>query len=221
MSDAIERRDVLDLGFVELIDFMGGDNAVVDAARVSFGKRAEQYTDDQNERLLRYLAEHDHGTPREMVTFKFRVKAPVLVWWHWVRHRMASYNFISGRYVPFDEREVHRPDTWRIQSKSNKQGSDGEVDPDLGFLASMKLDRVYALCFETYDWMLDKGFAKEQARLCLPGWALYYEAIFQVNARSLDNFLRLREGEDAQAEIRQYASAIRDIVHTTHPKLYP
>jgi thymidylate synthase (FAD) len=221
MSDAIERRDVLDLGFVELIDFMGDDNAVVDAARVSFGKRADQYTDDQNERLLRYLAEHDHGTPREMVTFKFRVKAPAIVWWHWVRHRMASYNFISGRYVPFNETEVYRPSTWRRQSKSNKQGSHGEMDPDMGVLIDLKRDRLYDEAFELYDWLLKQGVAREQARLVLPFGACYYEAIFQVNARSLDNFLRLREGEDAQAEIRQYASAIRDIVHTTHPKLYP
>lgn len=236
MTEALLRRDVLDRGYVELIDYMGTDDAPVDAARVSFGKRAEQYTPEQNDRLAEYLQDHNHETPFEMITFKFRVKAPVLVWWHWVRHRIASYNFISGRYVPFDETEVYRvdEDKWRLQSKSNKQGSSGEFlpevanrdDPDSwapnnGVAIDRAVTKLYEQAFKLYQSMLDTGIAREQARLVLPFGACYYEAIVQMNARSLANFLHLRRGGDAQSEIRDYADALHSIVHETHPRTFP
>lgn len=218
---ALKRVDTLDRGFVELIDFMGDDDAVVDAARVSFGKSANQYTDEQNERLTKYLLDHNHGTPFEMVTFKFRVKAPVLVWWHWVRHRMASYNFISGRYVPFDETEVHRPGAWRRQDPNVKQGSFGQFDGKLAVLFDTRRDQLYQQAFDLYNEMLDAGVAREQARLVLPFGACYYEAIVQMNARSLKNFLDLRRAGNAQSEIRDYADAVYTIVNQTHPRLFP
>lgn len=218
---ALHRREVLDRGFVELIDFMGDDDAVVDAARVSFGKSAHQYTDEQNERLTKFLRDHNHGTPFEMVTFKFRVKAPVLVWWHWVRHRIASYNFISGRYVPFDETEVHRPAAWRRQDPNVKQGSFGSFDGKQALLFDALREELYAQAFALYQQMLDAGVAREQARLVLPFGACFYEAIVQMNARSLGNFLALRRGGDAQSEIRDYAEAVYSIVHETHPRIFP
>jgi thymidylate synthase (FAD) len=223
-GDAIIHRKVLDDGFVELIDAMGSEDAVVDAARVSFGKAASNYTPAKNDRLLRYLREHHHDTPFEMVAYKLRVRAPVLVWWHWVRHRMASYNFISGRYVPFEETAVHRVanDAFRKQSASNKQGSAvGEfIDPGTGAWYNSEVDDLYRRAFALYQQMLDDGVAREQARLVLPFAAVYYDAIVMMNARSLANFIKLRASPDAQFEIRSYAEAVRDIVRQHHPRLW-
>jgi thymidylate synthase (FAD) len=215
------RREVLDRGYIELIDQMGDDNRPIDAARVSFNKTADQYSEKQNDGLRRFLLEHDHGTPFEHLYFTFRVKAPVIVWWHWVRHRVASYNFISGRYVPFDETEVYVPTEWRLQSKDNKQGSDGVLVEEVGEEYCRRVGALYLDCFELYQDMLDAGVAKEQARLVLPFGACYYEAYVTMNARSLENFLRLRRAGDAQSEIRDYGEALFEILHETCPKTFP
>ncbi len=217
------RREVLDSGFVELIDFMGDDDAPVDAARVSFEKSANQYTTEQNDRLMRFLIDNEHGSPLEMVTFKFRVSAPVVVWWHWVRHRMSNFNFASGRYIPFKENRVYIPTSWRIQSKTNKQGSDPDarLSPELSEEFNKRRDDLYLAAYGLYNEMLEHGVAREQARLVLPFAAVYYEAIFQANARSLMNFIALREKPDAQLEIREYAKAIKSIVSETHPRIFP
>jgi thymidylate synthase (FAD) len=222
MTNAFRKIEVLDGGHVQLLGFLGDDDAPVDAARVSFTKQARNYSKEQNDKLTKYLLEHNHGSPFEMVTFKFHVKAPVVVWWQWVRHRMASYNFMSGRYVELDDRDVHRPVTWRKQSKSNKQGSEpgATIPADIGHYFNTERNRLYEECFRLYQEMLDNGVAKEQARLVLPFAAAYYEAIFQVNARSLMNFLSLREDSHAQEEIRLYAQALRQIVSITHPRLF-
>ncbi len=213
---------------------MGDDNAPVDAARVSFGKDSSQFTDEQNDKLRTYLLAHHHETPFEMVTFKFRMRAPVVVWWHVVRHRIASYNFISGRYTAFSETDVYLPkdDEWRLQSSSNKQGSDGFLpatpDPDNidswtpnnGRWVCEQVDDLYEQAFNLYGRMLQMGIAREQARLVLPFAAVYYDAIVQFNGRSLMNFLRLRTSGDAQSETRDYAEAIKRIVQKTHPKTF-
>jgi thymidylate synthase (FAD) len=218
------QRDVLDQGSVQLIEVMGDKNAVVDAARVSFDKTSEFYSEDKNDGLLRYLIAHHHETPFEMVCFKFRINAPVVVWWHWVRHRIASYNFVSGRYVPLDEKQVYRVanGAWRLQSVSNKQGSSGEFLPPYpnGELINKEIDQLYAKSFDLYDRMLSLGIAREQARLVLPFAACYYNAIVLMNARSLLNFIRLRNAGDAQSEIRDFAAATNEIVLSTHQKLF-
>lgn len=228
MSDAIERREVLDKGYVELIDFMGDEDAVVDAARVSYASRAAAHTEEENARLLAYLIAHKHTTPFEMCVFKMRIKAPVIVWWQFVRHRLASYNFVSGRYTKL--KEVYRvaDDAWRLQSTTNKQGSSAEFLPATdetdwmycGSYMSAMVGDLYQKAFDLYNHMLDAGVAREQARLVLPFAACYYEAIVCMNARSLMNFLSLRQDSHAQSEIQAYANAIRDIVSTTHPKLF-
>jgi thymidylate synthase (FAD) len=223
-GDALLHSKVLDDGYVELIDFMGNADAVVDAARVSFGRRASTETPEKNARLLRYLREHHHDSPFEMVAYKFRVRAPVVVWWHWVRHRVASYNFISGRYVPFTETSVYRVanNAWRKQSGSNKQGSaPGEfIDETLGAYYNEQISDLYREAFAIYEDMLGNGVAREQARLVLPFGAVYYDAIVMMNARSLANFIRLRAAPDAQDEIRAYADAVRGIVAEKHPQLW-
>ena len=217
------RRTVLDKGSVELVDFMGDDDAPVDAARVSFDRRADEFPEHQNDKLFRFLMDHAHKSPTEMMVAKFRVVAPVVVWWHWVRHRMASYNFVSGRYVQFDEDQFMEvaANEWRLQSKSNKQGSDGLLDPVRGALLTDQLRKHTKSAFMCYEAALAAGVAREQARLFLPFAACYYPAIVQMNASSLLNFLFLRRGGDAQSEIRAYADALHSILTETHTRIFP
>jgi len=209
------RRSVLDHGFVELLDVMGDDLEPARAARVSYDD-SEGYPEERALRLTSYLAEHDHGTPFEMVVVKLRVKAPVVVWWHWVRHRIASYNLQSGRYTAYSD-EVYIPDVWRGQSTANKQASSGAVE--LSRARVRQIGAVVEKSFALYRDLLDDGVAKEQARLYLPAFSLYHSGIVLMNLRSLKNFLGLRQHEHAQGETRAYADAIRELVKERLPKL--
>jgi len=112
-----QRVDVLDKGWIELQDVMGDDLAIVNAARASF--LGESKGAEKDKKLLFYLMEHRHTTPFEMVEFKFRVRAPLVTWWQWVRHRTASYNSQSGRYTPFAEEDFYVPSEWRLQATDN------------------------------------------------------------------------------------------------------
>ena len=206
-DELIGRRvDVLDRGWIELQDMMGDDLAIVNAARVSF--LGESKGDEQDKKLLFYLMRYRHTSPFEQVEFKFRVRAPVVVWWQWVRHRTWHVNAQSGRYTSFQENDFYHPTGWRRQSASNKQGSEGEIDPTdaerLSELLAEHFDRSFAL----YQQALAAGVAKEQARLFLPGFAVYYTWVCKVDAHNLMHFLSLRMSPDAQAEIRAYARAI-------------
>jgi thymidylate synthase (FAD) len=201
-----KRVEVLDQGWIELQDMMGNDLAIVNAARVSFLGDSKGL--EQDKKLLFYLMRHRHTSPFEQVEFRFRVRAPVLVWWQWVRHRTWHVNAQSGRYTSFKKVDFYHPPTWRRQSQSNKQGSEGEVDPgDAGRLSAL-LAEHYEHSFELYQQALDAGVAKEQARLFLPGFGVYYTWVCKVDAHNLMHFLSLRMAPDAQAEIRAYAHAI-------------
>jgi thymidylate synthase (FAD) len=206
-NDLIGRRvAVLDKGWVELQDLMGDDNAVVAAARTSF--LGESKGPEQDKRLLFYLLRHRHTTPFEMVEFKFRVRAPVVTWWQWVRHRTFSFNAQSGRYTPFDESAFYvvQPDEWRRQSPSNKQASEGLVE-EAGWLTDA-LERHYTDGYQLYQQALAAGVAREQARLFLAGFGVYYTWVAKVDAHNLMHFLKLRMAPDAQYEVRVYAQAI-------------
>lgn len=202
-------------GWIELVDFMphpsmgvSGDLAIVNAARTSF--LGESKGSDRDKKLLFYLLRHRHTSPFEMVEFKFRVRAPVVTWWQWARHRVWNYNAQSGRYVPFEEDDFYMPDVWRLQSASNKQASEGEVDAGTSADLTAKLAAHYAQGFRLYQEALDTGVAREMARLFLPGFAVYYTWVVKVDAHNLMHFLRLRMADDAQYEIRVYARAIYD-----------
>jgi thymidylate synthase (FAD) len=201
-----KRVDILDQGWIELQDVMGNDLAIVNAARVSF--LGESKGEEADKKLLFYLLRHRHTSPFEQVEFKFRVRAPVLVWWQWVRHRTWHVNAQSGRYTPFQEFDMYQPSTWRRQSESNKQGSEGAIDSDDAERLSALLSEHYSRSFELYQQALDAGVAREQARLFLPGFGVYYTWICKVDAHNLMHFLTLRMAPDAQAEIRAYACAI-------------
>jgi thymidylate synthase (FAD) len=217
-----KRINVLDKGWIELVDLMphpdtdvSGDLAIVNAARVSF--LGESKGEKQDKRLLFYLLRNHHTSPFEMVEFKFRVRAPLVTWWQWVRHRTWNFNAQSGRYSPFEENDFYVPDVWRKQSKDNKQASEGEVDPAINDDLTEKLIQHYDEGFKLYSEALEKGVSKEIARLFLPGFSVYYTWVTKIDAHNLMRFLRLRMANDAQYEIRVYANAIYE--HIFKPAL--
>ncbi|MBI4376997.1 MAG: FAD-dependent thymidylate synthase [Elusimicrobia bacterium] len=194
---------VLDKGFVRLVDFMGGDQGIVDAARVSYGGKSKG--EEADRRLISYLLRHQHMTPFEHSFFKFHVSCPIFVMRQWIRHRMASYNEISARYVEVRD-EFYIPKTWRAQDVKNKQGSIAAPALDHKALTALCEAQVRS-ALEVYRQMLAAGVAREMARMVLPV-NLYTEFYWTVNARSLMNFLSLRADVHAQWEIQQYAEAL-------------
>ena len=208
-----KRVEVLDKGYIELVDLMphpltevSGDLAIVNAARVSF--LGESKGDVQDKRLLFYLMRHRHTSPFEMVEFKFRCRAPLLTWWQWVRHRTWNANAQSGRYTPFAEDDYYVPEEWRKQARSNRQASEGALDKDTGAELTADLLAHYERAFALYQKALAAGVSRELARVFLPGFSVYYTWVMKVDAHNLMHFLRLRMAEDAQHEIRVYARAI-------------
>jgi len=201
-----KRVSVLDKGWIELQDLMGNDLAIVNAARASF--LGESKGSDKDKKLLFYMMEHHHTSPFEQVEFRFRVRAPVVTWWQWVRHRTWSFNAQSGRYVAFDEEDFYVPSAWRKQSSINKQASLGELSPEEGQPFSEALDEHYKRSYQLYQQALQAGIAREQARIFLPGFSVYYTWVCKVDAHNLMHFLQLRMAPEAQYEIRVYAQAI-------------
>ncbi len=210
-----KRVDVLDKGWIELVDMMphpdtdvSGDLAIVNAARVSF--LGESKGPDRDKKLLFYLLRHHHTSPFEMVEFKFRVRAPLVTWWQWVRHRTWNMNAQSGRYTPFQESDFYVPDVWRKQSKDNKQASEGALGELENDALTDKLLEHYDQGYRLYAEALDKGVSKEMARLFLPGFSVYYTWVVKIDAHNLMRFLSLRMARDAQYEIRVFAAAIHE-----------
>ena len=196
--------EVLDRGFVELQGVMGNDLTIINSARVSY--LGETKGVERDKKLLRYLYENKHTGPFEHVVFRFRVKAPLLVWWQWVRHRTASFNLQSGRYVEFQDDEFYIPNEWRLQSGDNKQGSEGISNYSSVFKVALEQQIENAVLL--YQSALGQGIAKEQARLFLPAYCLYYTGVITHDAHNLMHFLKLRLHPHAQYEIRQYAKAV-------------
>jgi len=210
---------VLDHGAIRLIDSMGDDQSVVAAARVSNGVIEETSRGEVSDgKLINYLMKHRHGTPFEHVVFTFHIKCPIFVAREWMRHRIGSYNEISGRYVEFKP-DFYTPDRWRVPAKTNKQGSvvdaDWKFDLDAHSMYNLAMDSA----FTAYQGLLDTGVAREMARMVLP-LSLYTEFYWTVNARALMNFLSLRSAEDAQYEIRVYANEIMELFKLSAPLTY-
>ena len=214
--------ELLDHGFVRVIDYLGDDNAVVQAARVSYGRGTKRVNEDRG--LINYLMRHWHTTPFEMAEIKLHVKLPIFVARQWIRHRTASINEVSARYSVLD-REFYLPheDQLKAQSSVNRQGRGDSLAPDEArrVLALLREDgeRTYA----NYAWMLNEdetgarieaerdGLARELARMNLT-LATYTQWYWKTNLHNLMNFLRLRADEHAQYEIRVYAEAMMDIM---------
>lgn len=195
---------VLDKGFVRLVESMGNDLSIVQAARVSYGQATKG--EEQDRKLLSFLSEHQHGTPFEMVQFKFHVKCPIFVMRQWIRHRIGSFNEISGRYAELKD-EYYHPLSWRKQDIKNKQGSSENIESSKSMFSDSLLIKTVDETYHCYRKLLSLGIAKEMARMVLPV-NFYTEFYWCVNARSLMNFLKLRLDSHAQFEIQEYARAV-------------
>ena len=213
---------LLDHGFIRVVDYMGDDDAVVQAARVSYGRGTKKVSEDRG--LINYLMRHWHTTPFEMADIKFHVKLPIFVARQWIRHRTASINEYSARYSVLD-REFYLPDEAQLKAQSsiNRQGrGDGlAAEEARQVLALLREDgeRTYA----NYAWMLNEdeggaridperdGLARELARINLT-LATYTQWYWKTNLHNLMNFLKLRADSHAQHEIRVYAEAMLDVM---------
>jgi thymidylate synthase (FAD) len=197
-------------GFVRVVDYMGTDQAIVEAARISYGDGTRPLRKDRG--LIRYLLRHRHTTPFEQATIKLHVRVPMDTWRQWIRHRTMSVNEYSTRYsVAIDAAATTAPDAWRLQAEENRQGSDGFADETTGGELSDRERYFQEYARVIYEERIDAGVAREQARKDLP-LSTYTEAFITWNLHNLLHFLTLRTDPHAQQEIRQYAETIATMI---------
>ena len=223
------KKQVLDKGFVEVVDSLGDDLTVVNSARVSFGKRKTKW-DKGDERLVRYLAKHKHYSPFRHLQVQFHVKAPEFVMRQWYKHVVGiettssgstkdhAWNEISGRYVEYDE--FYEPTTYRKQSEDNKQASEGEFEKgeyDYHFVEA-NWTNAHEASLSAYKQLIEIGMAKEQARCILP-LTLYTEVYWTASFQSIMNFIELRNEKTSQIEIQEYAKALLELTQNTFTKI--
>ena len=218
---------VLDHGFVRVVDDMGDDAAVVQAARVSYGRGTKRVQDDEG--LIRYLMRHWHTTPFEMAEIKLHVKLPIFVARQWIRHRTASVNEYSARYSVLDrEFYIPSPEHLAQQSATNRQGRGAALTPEHAEAVLRLLREDAARCYDHYLWLLNEteeatpldpdrpGLARELARMNLT-LNVYTQWYWKTNLHNLMHFLRLRADAHAQYEIRAYAEAILGVLDAWVP----
>ena len=221
VSEAEEILDkeypVLDKGFVRLVDYMGGDERVVQSARVSYGAGTKSYREDAN--LIDYLMRNSHTSPFEQVVLTFHIKLPIFVARQWIRHRTARLNEISGRYsVMKDDFYVPAAEDIALQSTDNKQGRSSEaIDPALAEKFRAVFTEGQKTSYDAYTSVLDEGIARELARINLP-LSLYTEWYWQIDLHNLFHFLQLRLDAHAQKEIRLYAKVLLIITKKIAPR---
>jgi thymidylate synthase (FAD) len=218
---------LLDHGFVRVIDYMGDDHAIVQAARVSYGRGTRKVSEDAG--LIRYLMRHRHTTPFEMCEIKFHVKLPIFIARQWIRHRTANVNEYSARYSVMD-REFYIPDPAQLaaQSTLNRQGRDAVLEGEEAARVLALLRADAERCHDHYTWMLNEssvdqpadpdrqGLARELARMNLT-LNTYTQWYWKTNLHNLFHFLSLRADSHAQYEIRVYAEAMLEIVEAWVP----
>ena len=220
------RYNVLDKGYLELVDKLGDDLTPVNAARVSFGGRSNDF-EDRDRKLVKYLIKHKHHSPFRHQHIMLVIKAPEFVMRQWYKHVVGiettsssstkdhAWNEISGRYVEVEE--YYHPTAWRKQSKDNKQASDGE----LGEIEQLSMHNLYMDYLKnlemTYERMINSGVAKEQARILLP-LSQYTKVWWTASFQSVMNFIELRDESTAQWEIQQYAQALKQIMGEVFPE---
>lgn len=210
--------DVLDHGFLRVVDYMGDDGSVVQAARVSYGRGTKKVTEDTG--LIRYLMRHRHSTPFEMCEIKFHVKLPVFVARQWIRHRMANVNEYSARYSILDrEFYLPSPEQLAVQSVTNRQGRGDALSEEKATAVLTLLREDAARCFDHYETLLDSekfGLARELARMNLT-LNTYTQWYWKIDLHNLLHFLSLRVDPHAQYEIRVYAEKMLDILRAWVP----
>ena len=209
---------VLDHGFVRLVDYLGGDARITQAARVSYGEGTRTLREDGA--LIDYLLRNRHTSPFEQVILTFHVKMPIFVARQWIRHRTARLNEISGRYsVMRDEFYLPDPDQVRYQSRRNKQGRGEEVPLELRGRVIALLQEESRRAYANYEELLEEGVARELARINLP-LSLYTEMYWQIDLNNLFHFLRLRLDWHAQYEIRAYGDVMAKLAQAVAPQAY-
>ena len=218
--------DVLDKGYIEVVDTLGDDLTPVNAARVSFGGRSKDFT-DKDRRLSKFLIKHKHFSPFRHQHIMVIIKAPEFVLRQWYKHVVGiettsthvtkdhAWNEISGRYVEVEE--FYFPEVWRKQSEDNKQASEGELD-ELQQKRMKLAYRTYMNQVEmVYGNMISSGVAKEQARIVLP-LSQYTQVWWTASFQSVMNFIELRDEPTAQWEIQQYAKVLKQVMLDTFPE---
>jgi len=220
------KKQVLDKGFVEVIDTLGSDLTVVNSARVSFGKRKEVY-DDSDRALVKFLAKYKHFSPFRHMVVQFHLKAPEFVMRQWYKHVVGiettssyptkdhAWNEISGRYTPVSDYYI--PEVWRKQSQDNKQASEGELDDLQQKRMNHLYDRYLKDVERVYETMVQTGMAKEQARIVLP-LSQYTEVYWTASFQAIMNFIELRDETTAQWEIQQYAKCLKEMMYDIYPE---
>lgn len=194
--------------FVELVNSMGSDQSIINAARVSYDGDLEERPESKDKKLLRYLLKNRHTSPFEHVALTFHVKAPIAIARQWMRHRTWAFNEVSARYTKLEE-GWYKPYMWRAQSSQNKQMSEGYAENQ------EHLHHVYdwmaQAAWHAYEELIEGGASREQARMILPVGA-FTRFYATVNLHNLLHFIQLRDHEHAQPEIREYAAAMRELV---------
>ena len=216
--------NVLDKGYIEVVDTLGDDLTPVNAARVSFGGRSDEFT-EKDRKLSKFLIKHKHFSPFRHQHLQVIIKAPEFVMRQWYKHVVGiettsthvtkdhAWNEISGRYVPYDE--FYEPTKFRKQSDDNKQASEGLIDKQVE--ATMMWRETQRKSIETYNELLEMGMAKEQARSILP-LTLYTKVWWTASFQSVMNFIELRDEATSQVEIQEYARALKEIMLEVFPE---
>ena len=218
--------DVLDKGYIEVVDKLGDDLTPVNAARVSFGGRSEDFT-DKDKRLSKFLMKHKHFSPFRHQHVMMIIKAPEFVLRQWYKHVVGiettsthstkdhAWNEISGRYVEVED--FYFPEVWRKQSEDNKQASDGQLEGIDSDVAKNIYEDHMRLTIQHYETLLMKGVAKEQARILLP-LSQYTQVWWTASFQSIMNFIELRDEPTSQVEIQEYARALKTIMLDVFPE---
>ena len=218
--------DVLDKGYIEVVDKLGDDLTPVNAARVSFGGRSEDFT-DKDKRLSKFLMKHKHFSPFRHQHVMMIIKAPEFVLRQWYKHVVGiettsthstkdhAWNEISGRYVEVED--FYFPEVWRKQSEDNKQASEGQLEGIDSDVAKNIYEDHMRLTIQHYETLLMKGVAKEQARIILP-LSQYTQVWWTASFQSIMNFIELRDEPTSQVEIQEYARALKTIMLDVFPE---
>lgn len=213
--------DVLDKGYVRLVDVMGDDLSIVNAARASFAKESKEMT-LADEKLISFLVREEHMSPFRHAFMTFEFKAPLMVarqHWKYIvgsDHAMDGWNESSRRYVTSDP-EFYVPDIWRSAPENKKQGSGAPVNDQLQFELSENLIRYYSEGIRLYEQAMIDGLAAEQARLFLPAYGMYVNYRWSCSLQSVMLFLNQRLAEDSQVEIQEYAKAVFELIKDRFP----
>lgn len=219
-------KQVLDKGYVRLVDTMGSDLSVVNSARVSFNKATEVLR-PEDEKLIKFLATHDHTSPFRHATLQFEVYAPLMVarqWWKYIigsshQDSFTAWNESSRRYVT-EEIEFYLPHAtkWRSKPENSKQGSGPDVDEKLGEEAVKRLMDQIEYGMKNYDWAIEQGIATEQARLFIPSaYGLMVRWYWTASLQGVSHFLNQRTDAHAQIEIQAYANAVKELALEKFP----